>query len=517
LDASLEPVPPGAAGELYVGGDGLARGYWRRPDLTAEKFVPDPFSDDSSAQLYRTGDLARHLPSGALEFLGRVDRQFKIRGYRIEPGEIEAAIRQFAAVKDAVVVVHEGSILAAHVATADPDAQAAPLREFLLARLPRHMVPSEYSFAEALPYTLNGKVDVRRLERATAVQAEEQDTPATALETELARLFSGLLRVTAGPSTDFFQAGGHSLLAARLLALIEREMGHAIPMQALFKNPTPRALAAFIAPAGTGGEPPESFVPEVVEIKSGLSGAAPLVFVDFQPMFRHMAPYLSEDRAFHGLAVDAYRHLAAPCSVQDLAEVHTGQIERAGFGRELIVGGWSAAGVAALELARQLRERGYAVPLVVLIDTLHFGARPASSLAGMAQRMARRLRRNPVHRWPGLMLDRVSRAVDQTRYFIRLATESFEDPNLRDVSQIALEASQRHVAAPYDGPVLMIRASDTVRDFVDPMLGWRGYFTGPFQAVDVEANHISLFEGENARRIAKAIEEHASGFSAVVV
>ncbi|HVU25273.1 MAG TPA: amino acid adenylation domain-containing protein [Opitutus sp.] len=252
LDEARRPVPVGVPGELYAGGDGLARGYLQRPELTAEKFVPDPFANHPRARLYRTGDRVRWRRDGAIEFLGRLDRQVKIRGYRVEPAEAEAALAAEPGVKSAAVVVREDGgqkrLLGYAVVTgAELDGDA--LRARLQAKLPEYLVPAAIVLLEALPLTANGKVDraalpAPGLPRSAPVAAR---TPA---EEILAHLWARVLGVErVGAEDNFFALGGHSLLATQLVTRVREAFGVELPLRALFEAPTVRALAGRIAAA----------------------------------------------------------------------------------------------------------------------------------------------------------------------------------------------------------------------------------------------------------------------------
>ncbi|WP_186234841.1 non-ribosomal peptide synthetase [Burkholderia gladioli] len=254
LDARLNPVPPGVPGELYLGGAGLARGYLGRPDLTAERFVPDPFADEPGARLYRTGDLARWRADGAIDYLGRIDHQVKIRGLRIELGEIESALTADASVREAVVIAHEGRLVGYVTGTA-PD--VAALRTSLAARLPDYMVPWRIVALDTLPLNPNGKVDRRALPlpAAEADPGAHYEAPHEGIETELATLWTGLLDIERiGRHDDFFDLGGHSLLVVRLNARIGLELNASLPLATLFEARTLAAQAEAIAQA-RGSQP----------------------------------------------------------------------------------------------------------------------------------------------------------------------------------------------------------------------------------------------------------------------
>jgi len=255
LDGRMEPAPVGVPGELFAGGAALARGYLGRPDLTADRFVPDPFG--SGGRLYRTGDRARWRPDGTLEYLGRVDFQVKIRGFRVEPGEVEATLAEHPAVLHAAVTVRgEGAAkrLAAYVV---PVGGAAPvtaeLRAWVAERLPDYMVPAAWTVLEAMPLTPSGKIDRRALpEPAAATEASGHVAPRTPAEEVVAGIWEEVLGTRPGMEDDFFTVGGHSLRATQVVARIREAFGIELPLRALFEAPTVAGLAARAASARSG-------------------------------------------------------------------------------------------------------------------------------------------------------------------------------------------------------------------------------------------------------------------------
>ncbi len=261
LDRSLQPVPAGAAGEICIGGEGVTRGYLGRPDLTAERFVPDAWSGEPGARLYRTGDVGRRRPGSPLEFLGRADHQVKIRGHRIELGEIEAVLASHPGVRQSVAVARDegaGDVrLVAYVVPAEGVAVEAPeLRVFVSGRLPEALVPSVFVVLEALLLTPNGKIDRRALPAPASTRdaAAEHLAPSTPTEERLAAIWADLLGVERiGVEESFFALGGHSLLAARVLARVRTAFGVELPMRALFERPTVRAVAACVDAAQRAG------------------------------------------------------------------------------------------------------------------------------------------------------------------------------------------------------------------------------------------------------------------------
>ena len=249
-----ELLPPGVAGELYLGGRGLAFGYLGRPDLTAAAFVPDRFSDEPGARLYRTGDLVRFRADGQLEFLGRADQQVKVRGFRVEPGEIEAQIAEHPQVREVAVVPWAAAAgdlrLAAYVVMAGPDASLDELRAFLRARLPAHMVPSAFRLLPAMPLAPSGKIDRRALPPVDADEAPFAEgfvAPGTPAEELLAGIWGEVLGQSGiGAGDDFFDLGGHSLLVGQVLARVRAAFGVELPVRAAFEARTLAALAARI-------------------------------------------------------------------------------------------------------------------------------------------------------------------------------------------------------------------------------------------------------------------------------
>jgi len=256
LDVNLQPVPVGVWGELHIGGVGLSRGYLNRPELTPEKFIPNPFSDDPGSRLYRSGDLARYLPDGNIEFRGRIDDQVKIRGYRIELGEIESILAQHSAIQQAAVIAREDNPgdkrLAAYVVTAHDSAPSAhDLRSALQRKLPDYMVPSVFVFLDTLPLTPNGKLDRKALPAPDHSRPELENTftaPRTPVETRLANIWAEVLKLDqVGIHDNFFHLGGHSLLATQVVSRIRAVMDIDLPLRRIFESPTVAETAMLIA------------------------------------------------------------------------------------------------------------------------------------------------------------------------------------------------------------------------------------------------------------------------------
>ncbi|HEX8903318.1 MAG TPA: amino acid adenylation domain-containing protein, partial [Longimicrobiaceae bacterium] len=312
LNAAMRAVPVGVAGELYLGGRGLARGYLGRPATTAERFVPDPFGARGD-RLYRTGDRVRWRDDGRLEYLSRLDHQVKVRGFRIEPGEIEAVLRRHAGVRECVVLAREDAPgekrLAAYVAaTADADALRAHLRR----SLPDYMVPGAFVFLDALPLTPNGKLDRKALPAPEAASDTEKATPRTPVEEVLAEVWAEVLRVErVGVRDNFFDLGGHSLLATRVVSRIREVFGVEPPLRALFESPTVAELAARVDELRREGRPP---LPAISPVPR--TGALPLSFAQERLWFL--------DRLEPGSAL-----YNLPSALRLRGELHVPALERA--------------------------------------------------------------------------------------------------------------------------------------------------------------------------------------------
>lgn len=324
LTEQYQPVPVGIAGELYIGGDGLARGYLNRPELTAERFIPNPFSREFGARLYRTGDLARYLPDGDIEFLGRIDGQVKIRGFRIELGEIETVLCADVDVREALVLApvdqtSEPRLVAYVVSLAEPEVLIAKLRQDLAGKLPAYMMPSEIVVLRELPLTSNGKVDRSVLPdpRQFRAKPEQHDTPVTEFQELLASIWCDLLRLQqVGLHDSFFDLGGHSLLATQLISRVRETFGVEIALRALFERPTLKDFTAYVEGAFKDGKGLETSPIQRV----GREGALALSFAQQRLWFIHQ---LEPDSAFYNRnsALRLTGPLNVPALEQSLSEI----------------------------------------------------------------------------------------------------------------------------------------------------------------------------------------------------
>jgi aspartate racemase len=379
LDSELEPVPVGVVGELYTGGAGLAIGYLNDAALTAVRFVPNPFSAESGTRLYRTGDYARFKSDGSIEFVGRIDHQVKLRGHRIELTEIEGALKQHAAVREAVVVMrrsaHGNKHLTAYVIADLPHSKfAGELKSLLKQSLPDYMVPSYFLFVDEFPLTTNGKIDRRALPVPPETRPDLEEAriaPRDDLETRLARIWERVLEVqSVGVRDNFFELGGHSLLAVRLVSEIEKEFGQRLPLVSFFQGATIEYLAGLLRQ-----DVSTISWPTLVKIQTAGS-KAPLVCVSMPNVnalgYRSLACYLGDDQPVFGLQAQYPEDLEGEHSQDAVDSIATDYLRALRAvqptGPYQFVGLCRGAHIA-FEMARRLEREGEKVAFLGIIDT----------------------------------------------------------------------------------------------------------------------------------------------------
>jgi amino acid adenylation domain-containing protein len=372
LDNNLKPAPIGVTGELYIGGDGVARGYLNSPALTAQKFIPDPFGSRPGTRLYRTGDIARYLADGNLVYVGRVDNQVKIRGFRIELGEVETTIQQHPTVRAAVACVCEDSrqekrLVTYVVAAEQAKINVIELRNYLKERLPGYMLPSSVVTLDELPLTANGKVDYDALPKPDTWPDVRNSfvAPRNLVELQIADIWEDVLNLQpVGVTDNFFDLGGHSVLALRVTAQIEKAFGVDIPLSAFFDGGTISRLAELVL--NKTHTPPRHLVP----IQKGDS-KRPIFFV--HPIgggvvcYAYLARRLGSDQPVYGLAaleVDDPHTQVATMAAAYLEEIRSVQPHGPYF-----IGGWSFGAYVAFEMARQLKQQDEDVGLLAILDS----------------------------------------------------------------------------------------------------------------------------------------------------
>jgi aspartate racemase len=522
LDRYRRPVPVGVAGDLWIAGDGVAHGYFKRIDLTLERFVDHRFDDGRKERLYRSGDIVRYLPDGSIEFLGRADDQVKLRGFRIELGEVEATLTRHLAVRDAVAVVHGtggDKRLIAYVVLETP-VTTAELRAFAGERLPSYMMPAAFVTVEQLPLTANGKVDRRRLPPPPEPHSEREAAvaPRDELEKQLVRIWEECLGVRPiGIHDDFFELGGHSLLAIRLFARLEEALEQKLPLAMLFQAPSVAQLAALIRGGG--------FVKSwraLVPIQS--RGTRPPLFavpgVDGQPIgFHRLAQLLGDDQPLYGLQSRGLDGRERPLArLEDIAAYFVDELRELYPQGPCYVIGACMGGVIAFEMARQLQAAGREVRFLGLIDAWP----PPVSSPGRRDRIWA----HPVFARLGFVVGRIGLYLrtmslmtrrERVRYLVGRLRAMREMIVMRDVfrgdstelrvnvvTRANLVAFQTYVPKPYAGPAVQFRAKDRrVTHIADARLVWQG-FTTSLKTVDVPGDSTGAILGEPHVRVLAA-------------
>jgi amino acid adenylation domain-containing protein len=374
LDRRLRPVPIGVPGQLHIAGTGVSHGYLKRPSLTATRFLPDPYGGRPGERMYATGDLVRWRSSGVLEYLGRGDRQVKLRGQRVELGEIEHALLQHPAVRQSAVVLHRGTTLAAYL-VGEPDLDQ--VREFLSERLPTYMIPTAWVLLPELPVTPNGKLDLARLPEPARASGPAYVPPRTDTERWLATLWQDLLEVDRVGATDsFFDLGGNSLHATRLIARILEQRNLQVQLQHLFSGPSLEHLAARLDRATAHRDDPVTgpdtgVATGVVTLRAG--GDLPPLFL-VHPVggsatrYVPLAPMLGDRRPVHAIEDPGLRG-APPAGIAERASRYVELVRQVQPDGPYHLGGWSLGGVIGQEMARQLTEAGANVAIVVALDS----------------------------------------------------------------------------------------------------------------------------------------------------
>jgi len=496
LDEQLRSVPVGAPGELYISGPGVARGYLGRPEMTAEKFIVDPFSSDRGARLYKTGDLVRSMDDGNIEFLGRSDFQVKIRGFRVELGEIEAVLEKHPGVAQAVVLAHEVNSekrLAGYVIASRPQPSSRELGQYLKERLPEYMVPADFVFLESMPLTPNGKVDRRALPRPEAKDVDRQEdfvAPRDEFESTMTRVWEQVLgKRPISVRDNFFEIGGHSLAAARLMGQVEKEFGKKLLLTDLLQAPTIEELVAMvrldvpsaarsavIALQPLGSKPPFFFV-------HGLGGSV----LRFRDLARHMAP----DQPFFGIQAQGLDG-TQPClqRVEDMADVYLEHLRAAQPEGPYFLGGYSFGGYVALEMARRLLAQGDEVRALVLLDTY---AGESKSLVGRFLTLS-----------TGEKIAYLRKRAERYRKGIKRRIDfMFLPPAVKNVRRTLAAAENNYRLRAYPDRILLFRASEKgLRGLEDATGGWHKYAGGGLDLHEIDGDHGNILNEPNVRLLA---------------
>ncbi len=549
LDDRLRPTPPDLAGELFIGGVGVADGYLGRPGATAERFLPDPFSTVPGARMFRTGDRARWRLDGQLEFLGRVDDQVKVRGFRVEPGEVEAALIGLPGVASAAVLADReapgGPRLVAYVVPDGPGIDPTGLRSALADKLPGYMVPAAFAMLDALPMTPTGKVDRRALPtlvRAEAARVVPHRPSRDEVEARLVAIWEDVLGVRPiGIGDNFFDLGGHSLLAIRLLARVEEAFGRDLPLATLFLGPTIEEVANLIR--GEGDRAAGARSPLVALQPRG--DGRPFFCVHpaggIAYCFRDLARELGEGRPFLAFQAPGLDGECEPLAdLVEMAARYVEAIRAVQPAGPYHLGGWSLGGLVAFEMARQIREAGDEVATLALFDTGAPGTNPDRPVDPAAVELGREI----------AALGRAELEADEsadaellaafaadlasafggdlarmTRHFRGLSAEGRRDlvfrhfridrvyteeagperrARLWNVLRASLLAWARYRPGPFDGKIIVFRAADAPRNGrpADPSMGWNAWARGGTSSHPIPGDHAGILADPGVARLA---------------
>jgi arthrofactin-type cyclic lipopeptide synthetase C len=493
LDGQMKPVPIGVAGEIYIGGAGVGRGYWKRPELTAERFVKDPFSANRESRLYRTGDIGRYRLDGNIEYLARNDHQVKIRGYRIELGEIEARLKDREEIKDVVVLAREDTpgekrLVAYYTTRMEGDvSETESLRVHLEQVLPSYMIPAAYVPLERLPLTPNGKLDRKALPapEAGAYRHREYEAPQGEIETALAEIWGKLLLVErVGRHDNFFELGGHSLLAVRL----QRELyvlGYEVSLTSIFEHPTVVKLERHIAqlerhmlqrPGNRGASEnlvvlrDEGSETPLFLIHEGEGNVACLV---------HLAKRLDSEIPVYGLELTDPRYAA---SIESLAAYHIENMREIQPKGPYRIAGYSFGGLVAYEMARQLLGAGQAVTFIGLLDTV-----PPDETFDPMERLER-------------MAEWRLKAKDDKAHLLKM-----------DIGQACATAHHSYRVEPLYVPITLFEATQSVvategEDVrKERSRTWTAWLGSDLHIYQVSGNHLSMVKEPDVDSLAVAV------------
>ncbi|BAZ09555.1 amino acid adenylation domain-containing protein [Calothrix sp. NIES-4071] len=535
LDSHLQPVPVGVPGELHIGGACLALGYLNRPELTQEKFIPNPFSNDPDSRLYKTGDLACYLPDGNIEYLGRIDNQVKIRGFRIELGEIEAVLSQHSNVQASCVIVREDSPgekrLVAYVA---PHQHCTPtiseLRHFLKTKLPEYMIPNGLIILEALPLTPNGKIDRRALPAFSHnSDLDKFVAPRNQLELQLAQLWSKILKVDkVGVQDNFFDLGGHSLLALYLMAQIKQQFGKDVSLATLLQNPTIEQLgtivqkdlddsnkSCLVAIQPNGSKPPLFCLPG--------AGGTPFYLYN-------LARCLGQDQPFYSFQANSLSGGLEPITqVEDIAAQYIQALQVVQPQGPYFLAGHSFGGKVAFEMAQQLLDKGHEVALVAILDStapfdqakpLGFDWDNARWLAEFAKSIERFLAKNldiSYDTLQSLVWEEQLEYVLQHLKMVNILPPNADNTQLNNLVQVFKTNSVINYVPQqvYPTPITLLRSSETSFEeptselpseiLQDSAWGWGKFSAEPVDVYFAPGNHTTMMTPPHVQVLAERL------------
>jgi amino acid adenylation domain-containing protein len=533
LGPDMQPVPVGVPGEVYVGGDGVGQGYWNRPELTAEKFVPDPFSETVGARLYRTGDLGKFDRDGNLEFLGRIDDQVKLRGFRMELGEIESLLARHPGVANGVVILREDrpgdKRLVAYVIARGNAPSAGELKSHLKARLPEYMIPAAFVFLNEFPLTPNKKVDRKALPPPDANRPELNKTfiaPRDAIEQQVTKIWEKVLGVQPiGVADNFFDLGGHSLLAVKLFSQIEKAFDKKLPLATLFRAPTIEEIARLIREDNqtkawstivdiqpTGSRPPFFWIHSL-----GGDGGGAFFY------YRKLAELLGPDQPSFGI-----RSPQEPFSrIEEMARFYASEIRKFQAEGPYYLGGFCFGGNVAFEIAQQLNAAGQKVGLLVMLESSppnvnHKQSWSATAAKYSIQNLVENVK-DFVNESPGkkmtLLKSKGKRLKEKVQQRLGPAPED-KAPELNQILDLSTypegyvkyaethwHALSEYHPAPYPGEITLFRAKKQGLTNFNHTLGWDALAGDRVHVTVIPGAHESMLHEPNVQIVAAKLRE----------
>lgn len=532
LDRLLQPVPIGSPGEIYIGGIGVTKGYFKQPDLTSERFITNPFSDHPNALLYKTGDLARYLPDGNIEYLGRIDKQVKICGFSADLEQIEALLNQHQAIAQALVIAHEVSSsnkqLVAYIV---PQPGQTPtnddLQAFLSQKVPHYLLPSDFIRLESLPVNPNGQVNRAALPKPDVIKQKSAASfvaPRNHIEKQLTKIWQQLLGLEQiGIEDNFFALGGNSLMAVRLFTEIEKTYAKHLPLSILLQKPTIAELAQIFEQQ----ESPSAWQ-SLVMIQPGVTSKTPLFCIHAiwgnVLFYQKLARYLDPQQPFYALQAQGLDGQQAPLtSLSEMASCYVQEIQKVQSEGPYLLGGFSLGGLLALEVAQQLQTQGHEVKLLAIFDTVAPEVRQFSDHATPQK---------PEHLWKKSWLhvkkllhlplkEKVSYLWERMYWhlkagkmsifhqlYLRYIQRSLPELYIIKVGNASHQAYKSYSAKIYPGKVTLFRAANTVKESeTDPTLRWCNLATDGVDIYEVPGTtHTTIMEEPYVQLLAEQLQ-----------
>jgi thioesterase domain-containing protein/acyl carrier protein len=536
----MQPAAIGERGELFVSGTGLGRGYYNRPDLTAERFLPDPYGPWPGGRLYKTGDAVRYLNNGLIQFLGRVDDQVKISGYRIEPGEIEVALSEHPAVTAALVLAREDTpgdkrLVAYVVANGETTPSNEELRTHLRERLPEYMVPSLFMMIDTVPLTQHGKVDKAALpvpQLSLSRQGREYIAPRNGLEEQLVDIWEELFKFhPIGVTDNFFELGGHSLQMIMLIARVEERLGKRVTMAELFSDPTIEHLSELI---GHGNENLLQSLVVALQPGTNLPLFSPHASGGHVWCYKELVDYLGHEQPFYG--VQARRPetgLVYHTQIEAMASDYIEAIRSVQPHGPYLLGGWSMGGIIAFEMARQLQAQEEQIAMLALMDAhASDGEQPEFNWTVLLSIFAVDL---------GLRLENLSTSVEQIMTLAPMAQlrQLWKEAKLAgvvpsdmtlvefrrvfDIFKINAKTLATYRAGEYRGRITLFSPEEDIDqqifrkdtgylqwklenpNFSDPLKGWGKVATEGVDLIMVPGDHFSMMRAPHVEVLAEQL------------